>query len=299
MRYSSDQAVKPTELLSTTSSNRAFFEAAGQAHGAGSLRGALLLIGGNDWRSLALRRAQAPLRFDRRSSLWSHVALIAQWDADNVGDSVGLEVSLDPQSEAEQGPERNGVTSFKLSRYFDTARYPNVALVAVDLGRAAESQRRKDALLTAACNPCRDRERYPLWNALSSWARYAYAPELLPSPLTDGIAMPCAAFCEYAFESAGVDLTPGATGNNACPEVLWATINLWQAVMKAQVTFSASMLFRDSNAAAPDALPMTIELPNPVGTKKRRPAKKRSARAAVPVRGALSSRKALRRAKST
>lgn len=287
MRYSSDQGVKPTTLLNNKSSNRAFFEAVGEATGAPGLRGALLLIGGNDWRSLALRRSQAPLRFDRRASLWSHVALIAQWDAENVGESVGLEVSLEPLSGAEQAPERNGVTGFKLSRYFDTAQYPNVALVAIDLGKAAEGKQRKDTLLNAACNPCRDRERYPLWNGLSTWARYAYAPELLQSPLMDGVAMPCAAFCEYAFESVGVDLTPGATGNNACPEVLWATVNHWQARMKDQVSFHASMLFRDPGAASPDALPMRIELPTKAkakgvvklvkkpATKKRKPATKR------------------------
>lgn len=269
MRYSSEQGIKPSELLGEKSSNRAFFEAVGAKHDAAGLRGALLLIGGNDWRSLALRRSQAPLRFDRRASLWSHVALIARWDAENVGQSIGLEVSLDPMSGSEQAPERNGVTSFTLSRYFDTARYPNVALVAVDLGRGAERKQRKDAVLSAACNPCRDRERYPLWNALSSWARYAYAPELMQSPLVDGIAMPCAAFCEYAFESVGVDLTPGATGNNACPEVLWATVNHWQARMKDQVSFHASMLFRDPGAASPDALPMTIELPKPAAARKR------------------------------
>lgn len=261
MRYSNDQADKPLEPVRATSSNRAFFENVGATHGADALRGALLLIGGNDWRSLSLRRAQAPMRFDRRASLWSHVALIAHWDEQNVGNSVGLEVTLDPLSSAEQAPERNGVTTFNLSRYFDTDRYRNVALVTVDLGKGAAGKTRKDAILDAACNPCRDRERYPLWNALSSWARYAYAPELLQSPLGEGIALPSAAFCEYAFEAAGVDLTPGATGNNACPEVVWATINHWQVRMKDQAAFRASMLFRDPGAASPDALPMTIPLP--------------------------------------
>ncbi len=261
MRYSSEAIQKPTELLATTASNRAFFEAVSQTHKPDALRGALLLVGGNDWRSLALRRAQASLRFDRRASLWSHVALIARWDADNVGASIGLEVTLEPESCGEQAPERNGVTTFNLSRYFDTDRYRNVAMVAVDLGRGAAGKERKNALLDAACNPCRDRERYPLWNALSSWARYAYAPELVQPPLIDGIALPSAAFCEYAFEAAGVDLTPGATGNNACPEVLWATVTYWQARMKDQASFDASMIFRDPGAAAPDALPMSITLP--------------------------------------
>lgn len=261
MRYSNEPIHKPAEPLNDKAENRAFFETVSQKHKPEALRGALLLIGGNDWRSLSLRRAQSSLRFDRRASLWSHVALIARWDAENVGASLGLEVTLDPERAAEQSPERNGVTTFNLSRYFDTDRYRNVALVAVDLGKGPAGKERKDALLNAACNPCRDRERYPLWNALSSWSRYAYAPELVPTPLLDGIAMPSAAFCEYAFESAGVDLTPGATGNNACPEVLWATVTYWQSQMKDQVIFDASMIFRDPGAASPDALPMSIALP--------------------------------------
>ena len=182
MRYSDDKITKPTAVLSDKASNRVFFETVSDKHKASALRGALLLIGGSDWRSLALRRAQATVRFDRRASLWSHVALIARWDADNVGDSVGLEVSLEPASGSEQAPERNGVTSFKLSRYFNAAEYPNVAVVAIDLGKGEVGSKHKDAMLDAACNPLRDRERYPLWNALSSWARYAYAPDVVASP---------------------------------------------------------------------------------------------------------------------
>jgi hypothetical protein len=263
MRFSNEAATTPETMTGAKLTSRALATQVSETHGAAALHGALVLVGGNDWRSLALRRAQAPLRFDRRPSLWSHVALIAQWNAEDPGQSVGLEVSLEPHDVTEQAPERNGVTSFKLARYLDAARYPNLAIVAIDLGRGEPARSRRSALLDAACNPCRDRERFPLWSSLSTWARYAYAPELIASPLQDGIAMPSAAFCEYAFEAAGVDLTPGASGNHASPELLWATITHWQSRMRDQASFSATMIMRDPGAAMADALPMTITLPEP------------------------------------
>lgn len=267
MRYSTDKIVKPTTPADSDLSNKEFLESLAVAQNVEGLQCALLFVGGSDWRSIAFRRAQAPLRFDRRASLWSHVALVTHWDAACAGNSVGLEVTVEPPASESQVPERNGVTAFCLERYFDSERYPNIALVMIELGDAvaegaANGAPNKDTLLDAVRNPCRNAERYPLWSSLSTWARYAYAPELLPSPLLEGIAMPCAALCEYAFAAARVDLTPGATGNHTCPEVLWATINHWQTRMLDQASFEASMLLRDAGCTAPDALPMTIPLPD-------------------------------------
>jgi hypothetical protein len=245
MRYSPFSATASEKTIASDS-NAEFFESVGKKVGAEALNGAILLIGARDSRAMALRHAQGALRFDRRASKWSHAALIVQWAA-SAGETSAVEVSLDPTDITLQVPERNGVTAFRLSRYFDSQRYPNVALAVLGFepppGTATLSKgaARSDALaprerhaavLAAALNPNRDRERFPLWDTLAPWARYAYAPHTTPNPLLEGIPLPSAALCEYAYEAAAVDLTPGATGNHNCPEVLYATMKHWAEGLK-------------------------------------------------------------------
>jgi hypothetical protein len=236
MRYSPFAAREITNAGSPTASNERFFSDVAAKVGVPALHGAIVLIGARDPRALALRRAQAVLRFDRRPSKWSHAAFIVRWHPEPAR-SVGLEVTLDPESYGHQVPERNGVTTFQLSRYFDRERYPNAAVLT--LGFEAPTARggsestvpsaaaRRAAAIETVLTPVRDRERYPLWDMLGPWARHAYLPYSTPNPLLEGVPLPCASLCEYAYEAAGVDLTPGATGNNNCPEVLYATAKHW------------------------------------------------------------------------
>jgi hypothetical protein len=235
MRYSPFAARKTEKAGSKAASNEKFFADVAREVGVSALHGSIVLIGGRSSRSLAIRRAQAPLRFDRRSSRWSHAALIVRFGGE-PRESVGLEVTLDPEDGAKQVPERNGVTPFSLSRYFDEQKYPNVALIVVgfearnagkgESSLVAPSERRR-AALGAALQPNRNRERYPFWDGLGVWSRYATSPHSSPNPLLEGVPLPAAALCEYAYEAAGLDLTPGATGNNNCPEVLYATAKHW------------------------------------------------------------------------
>ncbi len=83
------------------------------------------------------------------------------------------------------------------------------------------------------------------------WARYTYAPYLTPNPLLEGVPMPSAALCEYAYEAAGIDLTPGATGNHSCPEVIYATVKHWSDGLKDLAGVSARLfaIIRDPTGA--------------------------------------------------
>lgn len=235
MRYSPFAMRKAEKAGTKAASNEKFFADVAREVGVPALHGSIVLIGGRSSRSLAIRRAQAQLRFDRRPSRWSHAALIVRFD-DKPGESVGLEATLDPEDCTKQVPERNGVTPFSLSRYFDEQKYPNIALIVVGFearsaGKGessvpAPSERRR-AALAAALQPNRNRERYPFWDGLAVWSRYATSPHCNPNPLLEGVPLPSAALCEYAYEAAGLDLTPGATGNNNCPEVLYATAKHW------------------------------------------------------------------------
>src|SRR5690348_3273218 len=128
MRFSPYPANRSETVLKPKESNLAFFEAVARQAERDSLHGAILLIGARDPRSLARRRAQGALRFDRLDSYWSHAALLVRWDTD-PNDTEGVEVSL-AANWAEQVPERNGVTVFRLGKYADSDLYPNLAIVA-------------------------------------------------------------------------------------------------------------------------------------------------------------------------
>jgi hypothetical protein len=258
MRYAESPKAKVETPVGPDRTNREFFERVWSQVEPKRRAFSLLFVGGNDALSVALRRAQAALRFDGRESLWSHIALLVTADDATPGLSRGLEVSLDPQSRALQVPERNGVTEFVLERYLDERRYPNLALTTLTLGKSARGQ---DGIASALRHPNRDRERFPLWRSLAAWARYVYAPEVVPNPLLEAVSMPSAGLCEYAFEAAGVDLTPGATANNVCPELIWSTVNHWQESLAGQVELTTYAVLRDPTCTRSPALPLTIDLP--------------------------------------
>lgn len=280
MRYSSDAPVQPESPVSEADSNRAFFERVAALGDPSRFGGALLLLGGTDHAALALRRAQTLLRYDRRPSVWSHAALLLGWVGGEAG-AVGVEVTLDP--EGSHVPERNGVSVFHLSRYYDTERYPNVALVLPTFGEAAEKAGGRRALIDAALDPNRERSRFPLWDSLAHWSRYAYSPETTPNPLLSNVPLPGAAFCEYAYAMAGVDLTPGATSDQTCPELLWATAKRWSTRLAEMqgTTLQSFALRRDLSGVAPKSAPDLADDP--------------AIRAALSARGGRATKKAPRR----
>lgn len=273
MRYSPFEATESESVEVESASNRAFFEAVAREVGIAALHGAILLVGARDPRAIVLRRAQAALRFDQRPSYWSHAALIVRWDEDPAR-TKGVEITLDPRRAHEQVPERNGVTAFALQRYFDERRYPNVGLLVIGfedsepepgvertLPTAAE---RRAAALAAALSPLRGRDRYPLWDLLGAWARHSYLPFTAPNPLLEGQPMPSAALCEYAYEAAGLDLTPGAAGHNNCPEMLYATAKHWAAGLSPmQAAVRRFTRVRHHHAIAQRELPAEIGLRAP------------------------------------
>lgn len=270
MRFSPFAPRASQKLGTASDSNERFFTEVAKSVGQHALHGAILLVGARDTLALALRRAQGVLRFDQRSSKWSHAALIVRWQ-DDAARSAGVEVTLDPADVRRQVPERNGVTTFELGRYFDEQRYPNVALLTFEFEplRAAEGDEptlpspaeRRALAIETALTPVRNRERFPLWDTLGAWARHAYLPYTTPNPLLEGMPMPCASLCEYAYEAAGIDLTPGATGNDNCPEMLYATAKHWAEGVERTQGASARLfsLERDEHGVQHEALSIRID----------------------------------------
>jgi hypothetical protein len=202
---------------------------------------------------------------DRRTSQWSHAAVITEWAADPAN-ARGVEVTLQPAEDTAQVPERNGVTVFRVRRYLDAKRYPNVGLCVPtfrkrkkgeeEIPLAGDPDERRSLLVSTALRPNRDRERYPLWDLLAPWAHYAYSPDTSPNPLIEGRPLPSAALCEYAYEAIGADLTPGATGNHCSPEVLYATMKHWETALDQMAFVSLSTFTRvlDEHGTPPEAL---------------------------------------------
>lgn len=265
MRYSTEKKTEAIELAEGKRNHSVFFKAAMSRSSASAEDVAIILVGGSDHRSLALRRAQGALRFDRRPSLWSHAAIVHDLNAKRPGQSRGLEVSLEPAEPSLQCPERNGVTEFELERYFDVRKYPNVAFVCAHFGRTQQGDKARpgDAraqILGKLRVPSSEAERYPLWNVLGTWARYSYTPELVPNPLLENVIMPSAALCEYGFAGAGIDLTPGASANNCCPELLWSTFTHWRTSLETWVELEVFVAKGDPSAVSPEPLSLSIPL---------------------------------------
>jgi hypothetical protein len=224
MRYSPAKRFEITKIRKEATADE-FFSTIAKAIPAEDRRGGILLVGGVSPRDIVVRNAQADLRLDKLPSYWSHAALILDWkDGAKLDAVVGVELSLDPVEPDKQVPERNGVTLFRLARYANRARYPNLAFGTICNPRDKEL---KNKIQQAAMDPNRDRLRYRLWDWLGAWASYTYTPAATTNPIATGIPLPGAALCEYAYEAAGLDLTPGATAPNACPELLWTTLLYW------------------------------------------------------------------------
>jgi hypothetical protein len=278
MRYSNQAPISFQTPVSPAADNREFFAAVRRGVGDEALSCSVLLLGGRDDRALALRRAQAVLRYDRLTSYWSHAALILEANGEGAR---GVEVSLDPGDQNLQRAGRNGATLFTLERYADSARYPNIAVFSFEFPRKSPA---RATIREAALDPNRERMRYPFWDQLATWARYSYAPDVAPNPLLEGVAVPGAAYCEYAFGTANIDLTPGATGNHACPEVFWATMKRWSSALDAMQSIKVQgfTLVRDETGTpAPSPPSLAEELG---GQKPASPSRSRGARVTKPSR---------------
>ncbi|MBL9118414.1 MAG: hypothetical protein JNL80_00700 [Phycisphaerae bacterium] len=193
-------------------------------------RAAVLLVGGSDVFSRHLRQAQAIVRWDREASHWSHALLLVDPITNDapIASARILECSIThPESTLEPNglpmPSLNGVRLGTLGQYASTAAWPHMALLAFALP-AGEHAR----IVERASMPNLDRARYPLWDLLGMWRAYAWGLGTVTNPLLEGRAMPSAAFCDFAYEAAHIDLIPAAEERTTCPEYLWNAGRWWQ-----------------------------------------------------------------------
>lgn len=273
MRYSSDQK---SAVISTNNYKEFFGAILGQTETDERASG-LLLVGGSSPRHEVVRRAQAALRMDHLASYWSHAAVILEWVQDSRR-AIGAEVTWEPWRRHLQVAERNAVTLFPLSRYLNKDHYPNLAFASFSFAEPktkkavkSDAVNYKRAIREAVLSPNKDRFRYRFLDWLRIWGGYTYQPHGQPNPLLTEVPVPGAGLCEYAFEAAGIDLTPGATAPNACPEILWSTILYWyervgEHVDKVQIF----TILQDPSCTARKTLSITLddELSNAIDHRK-------------------------------
>lgn len=191
---------------------------------------AIVLVGGTSPRDLMVREAQRALRYDRTPSDWSHAALVTRWPSGaRPEDVLLLEVPLEGAGRGRQTPERNGVVVSPLAPYLDRAQFPNLALAVLrpaggSVADANDAAKARQDIVAAAVAPNVDRVRFRLWEWLGPWLAYTHAGGTQPTPLVASVPLPCAAFLDYAYGAGRVDLTPGATDANTCPELIWQTL---------------------------------------------------------------------------
>lgn len=236
MRFSSSarSSIEELDSLSTADFVR---EVTNRTKSGDARVGAILLVGGSDFRSVATRRAQAPMRFDLRSSYWSHAAIIGAWPSDDVKSITGFEVALEPGPGEKHEPGRNGVTAFSLDRYADESRFPNLCIAVAT--SPPELPGDKGALganvVAAAKEPNRGRPTYAFYTWLAEWIRYTMQPASAANPIVGATPYPGAAFVDFAYGAAGVNLLPSATAPNTAPEHLWSTLSYWTEALRARI----------------------------------------------------------------
>jgi hypothetical protein len=208
------------------------------------------LVGQCDLPGVALRRAQAELRWDRRPSLWSHAFVLGTASAGaDLARAPVFEVSLHSRSGRFPEPENNAVTEGWLGLYGGQTVDANAALIAVgvdhaDLEAIDERAARKFNL---------DRLRYNLWDTLGVWQAYLWTPGA-PNPLREGFPVFSSAFVEYCFEAIELDLSPGASERNSAPEHLWNAARYWpEAFAEAGHQIAGACVLRDLRCGVLDS----------------------------------------------
>ena len=177
--------------------------------------GTLLLVGGTDLIHFRLRIAQSHLRQDLTPSSWSHVGIVRE----GPGGLTVSEVALDPPSGFTDMPRSNGIQTAPLTRYDDTRRFPNVALLRFPLG---------DGQVGDGIARVRDeRGLLDLGALILPWLAYVWGVGLPANPLLSATGIPSAVFTEAVFGALRQELTPGLATRSSCPEAIWQSARYW------------------------------------------------------------------------
>jgi hypothetical protein len=144
-------------------------------------------------------------------------------------------------------------------RYQDAAKWPNKALIGFTFRENKGDQspaKRVKAVLEAATDPRKIRERYDVWSMIAAWQSYLFEPHRHANPLVERSPHPGAAYVRWALGMAGIEGAPGALDELDAPEHLWAAANYWyDAYSDASVGVTVSLVRDITDPAGTVTLP--------------------------------------------
>lgn len=188
------------------------------------------LIGEYGMVGYRLRRAQEVIRLDRTPSYWSHAFLVRdplsrnpQRNRDRRLSPWILESTLDPAEGFSAFLECHGVSARRVGDFND-ARFhplrvhsvPNIAIIAIGL-----SDEERKQILSRADAPYTDQLNYDFPSLLGGWYAYVTSKGEVANPILQGLAIPGAAYVQFAYDAAGIDLALGSRQRNVTPEHIW------------------------------------------------------------------------------
>lgn len=193
----------------------------------------VLLLGGRSPYDFRLRVAQSQLRNDVSPSHWSHAALVQSFSRP-MGDSVLIEVPLEPQHGFGMPPVSNGVQRTPLAWYGDPALVPNIAVLRIPVEADRWRSPQGDAGRSVLDQFARQRVIVDVPDLIVRWLSFVWGVPTAGNPLRDGAGIPSAVMIETVVGQAGFDLSPGLDSPTSTPEGFWQAATWWHDYYRAQ-----------------------------------------------------------------
>lgn len=172
--------------------------------------GRIGLCGGDDALSKAIRKAQAPLTGHGHRSLWSHAFLIGECRGD--GHWWVIESDLDLRYKH----VRLGVQENRVERYFDSATFPNIAVLDFGLSPTQTTQ-----VLNAALDLLSGQSEYSISELLGTLlAMPSSRLRRRRNPLGREGSLFCSAMVQHCYAAAGLEFHEGVDGKHITPHDL-------------------------------------------------------------------------------
>lgn len=171
------------------------------------------LCGGTEFINKAIRKLQWQVTADGRRSPWSHAFLFSERRSD--GEFWVLESDLDFRHKQ----IRLGVQENRMSKYYDEAEYPNLAII--DFGLTPEQTK---AVLTEALNLLSGLSTYSLTELLGTLMSLSKTSlRSKENLLAREGALYCSAMVQHCFDTINFDLKPNVETKNITPHDLFLT----------------------------------------------------------------------------
>jgi hypothetical protein len=172
------------------------------------------LVGATHFIDIGIKRAQRSVRQDHADSLWSHAFLFEGRRVDDQDWVIESDLDIAHRN------VRFGVQENRISKYFDAATYPTIAVLDFNL-----TPEQISILLKAALNLLADQWQYSIRELVGTLValpsrRLRNRPNLLRKEQS----LYCSAFVQHLYLELGLDFAPDADEKNTSPEHISQTL---------------------------------------------------------------------------